>query len=446
MHIFINKKTKDKSCSMVIPPVGTASYFFSLALCLLLFSFPSCHSHTEDDGHNHAPPKTATEEKAHEHETTAIATLTKEQLKTVGIQLGNIEQKELTATIRANGMLKVPNNNKANATSLYGGVIKTLNVQIGGYVKKGQVIATIANPQFIQLQEEYLTIGSKIIFAEQELQRQQALNAGNAGALKNLQNATSELNMLRTRKASLQQQIQLMGINPNSISDNNLKSALVVTSPINGTISNLFAKIGSYVDVSSPVAEIVDNSSLHLDLHVFEKDLPLLKVGQIIHFTLTNNPTSEYDAKVFSIGSSFENESKTISVHCNVTGDKNGLIDGMNITGIVSLNNVTTPAVPDEAIVNAEGKYYVFIVTGKKADEHAEEGTENHKHQEGEEKEHKEDKNSINFEKIEVVKGVSDMGYTAVTFVKDVPENTRIVVKGAFFINAKLSNTGGHEH
>ena len=85
---------------------------------------------------------------------------------------------------------------------------------------------------------------------------------------------------------------------------------------------------------------------MHLDLQVFEKDLPQVKVGQTIHFTLTNNPTAEYDATVFSIGSSFENESKTIAVHCRVNGNKSGLIDGMNITGIVSLSNVTTPAVP----------------------------------------------------------------------------------------------------
>jgi cobalt-zinc-cadmium efflux system membrane fusion protein len=81
---------------------------------------------------------------------------------------------------------------------------------------------------------------------------------------------------------------------------------------LSGTVSNVFAKIGSYVDVSSPVAEIVDNSSLHLDLNVFEKDLPYLKVGQTIHFTLTNNPANEYDAQVYSIGTAFENESKTI--------------------------------------------------------------------------------------------------------------------------------------
>ncbi len=418
------------------------SIVFPLALCTLLV-ISSCgskdnHSHNDEntketgtsDGHNH------------EEETPTIVTLTQEQIKAVGITLGKVENKELTATIKVNGMLKVPNNNKAIATSLYGGVIKTLNVQIGDYVKKGQVIATIANPQFIQLQEEYLTIGSKITFAEQEVQRQNELNAGNAGALKNLQYATAELNTLRTRKASLQQQIQLMGINPNSVSNSNLKSTLVVTSPLNGTISNLFAKIGSYVDISSPVAEIVDNSSLHLELQVFEKDLPQIKIGQTVHFRLTNNPTTEYEATVFNIGSSFQNESKTIAVRCRIKGNKIGLIDGMNITGVVSLSNVTTPAVPNDAIVYADGKYYIFVQTDKKAEEHHEEGEEEGSQKEGEEKKHK---NSKNFERVEVLKGVSDMGYTAVTFVNEIPANAKIVTKGAFFVNAKLSNTGGHE-
>ncbi|MCB0507673.1 MAG: efflux RND transporter periplasmic adaptor subunit [Bacteroidetes bacterium] len=410
------------------------------AISFLILSCSNSHK-TENE-------KSVSEEHAHEETTPTIATLTQAQIKAVGIQFGKIENKELTATIKANGILRVPNNNKANATSLYGGVIKTLNVQIGDHVKKGQIIAIIENPQFILLQEEYLTIGSKIIFAGQEVQRQKQLNDGNAGALKNLQNAQAELNTLLTRKASLQQQIQLMGINPNLISNNNLKSALIVTSPLNGTISNLFAKIGSYVDVSSPVAEIVDNSSLHLDLQVFEKDLPLLKVGQIIHFTLTNNPINEYDAKIFSIGSSFENESKTISVHCAVTGNKSGLIDGMNITGIVSLNNLTAPAVPDDAIVSADGKYYIFMITDKQPIE-THEATDEHDHQHKESEKQAtatKQENVVNFEKLEVVKGVSNMGYTAITLVRDIPNNTQIVTKGAFFINAKLTNTSEHEH
>jgi cobalt-zinc-cadmium efflux system membrane fusion protein len=411
---------------------------FTTGLLLMLFVslLTACNGEKIKEETVEAKTKTtATAEAPHEEAEPSIATLSQEQIKTVDIQYGVVEQKQLTATIKANGNLRVPNNNKANATSLYGGVIKSINVQVGSYVKKGQVIATITNPQFIQLQEEYLTLGSKITFAEQEVQRQKDLNAGNAGALKNLQSANAEWGSLRTRKASLQQQLQLMGINPNTLANGNLKSLLMVTSPISGTVSEVFSKIGSYVDVSSPVAEIVDNSQLHLDLNVFEKDLPMLKVGQTIHFTLTNNPTVEYDAQVFSIGSAFENESKTIPVHCTVKGNKTGLIDGMNITGFVSINNVTTSAVPNDAIVEAEGKTYIFIITDKKPEEKPEEGEA-----------HKEAKTDVNFEKIEVIRGVSNLGFTAVNFVTEIPKGAKIVTKGAFFINAKLTNTEGHGH
>lgn len=374
----------------------------------------------------------------HEEAPQTIAELTEEQMKSVGVTLGTVEMKELTSTIKANGLLRVPNNKKATVTSLYGGVIQTIKVQIGDFVRKGQVLATINNPEYIQMQEQYLTVNSRISFAEQEYRRQKELFDNDAGAKKNLQSADAELKSLRTQRASLQRQLQLMGISPGKVNNGNLRSGLVITSPITGTISNINAQIGSYVDVSSPVLDIIDNNSIHLDLQVFEKDLPKMKVGQIVHFKLTNNPETEYDAKIYSIGSSFENESKTISVHANVTGNKTGLIDGMNITGIVSLDKSTTPAIPNEAIVEADGKYYVFVQTNKKAEEHSEE--------KGHDKETKEHTKTMNFEKVEIVKGSSDMGYTAITSVSDIDSNAKIVIKGAFFVNAKLSNSGEHEH
>ncbi|WP_153397525.1 efflux RND transporter periplasmic adaptor subunit [Chryseobacterium vaccae] len=404
--------------------------------------------------------KTEQAEEKHEEGSETIAALTEEQIKSVGITLGTIEMKELTATIKANGLLRVPNNNKATVTSLYGGVIKTLNVQVGSIVKKGQVIATIANPEFIQLQEDYLTTNSRITYAEQEYRRQRELFDNDAGAKKNLQSADAELRTLRTRKASLLRQLQMMGISPGKVNNGNMRSGLVITAPISGTVSSIAAQIGSYVDVSSPVAEIIDNNSIHLDLQVFERDLPKMRIGQIVHFKLTNNPETEYDAKIYSVGSSFENESKTVSIHAAVTGNKTGLIDGMNITGIVSLDKNTTPAVPNEAIVEADGKYYIFIQTDKIAKEHAEEGAHDdhgHGHDEGEAAhahkneseagQHAEQKaKNMNFEKVEVVKGTSDMGYTAITSVSNIPADAKVVVKGAFFINAKLSNSGDHGH
>jgi len=242
----------------------------------------------------------------------------------------------------------------------------------------------------------------------------------------------------------LQQQLQLMGINAASLQNGKLASVLSVRSPIAGIVSNVMVKIGSYTDVSTAVAEIVDNSQLHLDLFVYEKDLPKLKNNQLIHFTLTNNPGKEYDAQIFSLGSSFEGESKAVSVHAVVKGDKSGLIDGMNITAVISLEKATVPAVPTEAIVTMAGQDYIFIVTEKHDEAEHAQGKDSIRHDD-----HKQPgEKGLTFEKIPVAKGTTDIGYTEITLLKDIPKDAKIVMKGAFFVLAKMTNAGegGHGH
>ena len=389
--------------------------FLTIAIILSGFVFfVSCGSKD-----NKEVAKTEETPKEEEQSKPDEATLTAEQMKTIGIELGSIEEKQLTASLKTNGVLKVPNQNKASINSVYSGVIRSLLVQPGNTVSRGQTIATIANPDFIQVQSEYLGINSRIVLAEQEYNRQKELNAGNAGALKNLQAAESNLKSLRTSKSSLQQQIQLMGINPSSLSNGRLISVLAVRSPISGVVSNVNVKMGSYVDVTTVVAEIVDNSQLHLDLFVYEKDLPKLKNDQTIHFTVTNNPGKEYDAQIFSLGSSFENDSKAVSVHAMVKGDKTGLIDGMSITANISLDKATLPAVPTEAIVSYQGQDYIFIVDSVDAKN-----------------------NTTLFKRVPVAKGTSDVGFSEITLLKEAPAGAKVVIKGAFFILAKQTNIG----
>jgi len=424
-------------------------FFISAMLFFCFAAITAC------GGKSNSTTETAATEEKHEdeHENTSTATLTEEQMKTIGVELGVIEEKELTSSLKANGILRVPNQNKASVNSIYSGVIKTLLVQPGSKVGKGQTIATISNPDFIQAQSQYLGVNAKITFAELEVKRQKELNEGNAGALKNLQSAETELRSLRTLKSTLAQQIQLMGINPARLANGKLISVLAVTSPISGVVSDVKVQMGSYVDVTTPVAEIVDNSQLHLDLSVYEKDLPNLKNNQLIHFTLTNNPGKEYDAQIFSLGSSFEGESKAVSVHAKVMGDKTGLIDGMNVTAIISLQKATVPAVPTDAIVNIAGQDYIFMVTDKHAEnEHHEAGKDTVKHDAKEAHDHKETKagseeeKGTTFEKIPVAKGTTEVGYTQITLLKEIPKDAKIVVKGAFFVLAKMTNSGEGEH
>ena len=384
-------------------------------------------------------------EEGHSEAEGTTVSLTEEQMKTAGITLGSIELKNLKTSIRANGTLTVPNQNKALVTSVNSGVLKTLLIQPGDFVRKGQAIASIVNPDAARFQQELQTTNAQLNMAEIELRRQQELVEGNAAPLKNVQRVQTELATLRATRNSLQQQLSAMGISAASVSKGNIITTITITAPISGTVSTVSAQIGSPVDPSTPIAEIVNNSQLHLDLFVYEKDLSKLHAGQTIHFTLTNNPGREYDAKIYSIGTAFVSESKTIPIHAVVMGDKEGLIEGMNITALISIGTEVVPAVPTEAIVSYQGQDYVFVKTAAASGEtHAEEG---HSEAEGEKAEpgHTESP-SLYFERVQVVKGATDVGYTEVTLLKNLPPQTSVVTKGAFFVLAKMSNTGGHEH
>ena len=214
------------------------------------------------------------------HGDESLATLTSTQIKTIGIQLGSIEQKELTNSIKANGVLMVPNQNKAFVTPLLSGVVKTLNVQAGTFVKQGQAIASIVNPDLIQMQQQLQQVNAQIALSQLEFKRQTELVEGNAAPLKRLQQVQTELATLKTQRAGLQKQLSGLG------ASQNFSATVTVRAPISGTVSKVMVQLGSNVDVSTPIAEIVNNSLLHLDLYVYEKDLAKVKLKQVIHFLL----------------------------------------------------------------------------------------------------------------------------------------------------------------
>lgn len=411
MKYQINKSSRTANCTLPI-----AFCLLLIAYCLFLSSCGSKNNTTAHEGEEHHD----------EHEHNLTTTLTAEQMKSIGIALGTLEKKQLTASLKANGILKVPNQNRANATASLGGTVKNILVQTGASVIKGQTIATIINNSFITLQEDYLSTTAKTELAKAEYDRQKILKEGNAASQKTFQQAEAELKSLQAKQSSLQKQLELIGISTQALTADNIQSTVSITSPINGSVSNVMVNIGTYVEANNPIAEIVDNSQLHLDLYVYEKDLSKLKEGQIIHFTLTNNPGKEYDAKIYAISNTFEENTKAVAIHAKVEGNKQGLIDGMSITAIVSLENAMLDAVPTDAIVSSQNQDYIIIVQNQESKPNT--------------------SGETTFEKIPVKKGTTDVGYSEITLLKDIPANSKVVVNGAFFILAKMTNIGEHEH
>ena len=91
---------------------------YILILCIITL-ISSCGSNE---------PKTVKEEAHTEEAPSNFVSLTELQMKTAGIELGSIEQKNLRNSIKANGMLSVPNQNKAFVTSVNSGVKKALKI------------------------------------------------------------------------------------------------------------------------------------------------------------------------------------------------------------------------------------------------------------------------------------------------------------------------------
>jgi len=397
-----------------------------LLFLLPLVVFASCTNSSAPSEH----------EEEHEEGTPELA-LSKAQMEAVGITLGKIELKNLKDVVKANGQLEVPPQNKAQVHPLIGGVISKIFVLEGNYVRKGQTLVTLENPDVVNVQQDYLASKSNLSFATKEYERQKELMAAKAGTGKVYQQAEANYFTEQSRFKALQSQLKQIGISVESLDKGSLVTKIAVRAPISGVVGHIQATTGSYAETSSQLMTITDNSQIHCDLLVYEKDLFKVKKGQKVDFILTNQNNQQISGTIYGINKTFENESKAVITHAKIDNSSNkNLIPGMYVSALINVGNQTTNAVPVGAVINGEGKSYIFII------DHTPEKEEHHKETESE----KEAGEHYRFKKIEVVTGVSDLGYIEITPLTEIPNDAVIITKGAFYIQSMAAGGGGDHH
>src|SRR5690606_8658643 len=110
-------------------------------------------------------------------------------------------------------------------------------------------------------------------YTEAEYNRQQQLKAANAGTGKAHQLAEANYHTERAKIKASERQLQQYGIPVESLTAGNISTRMPIVAPIDGTIGKITVKTGSYAQPGITVMDIVDNSKIHADLVVFEKDL-----------------------------------------------------------------------------------------------------------------------------------------------------------------------------
>lgn len=345
---------------------------------------------------------------------------TADQYKLAGIETGAIEKRQLSDVIKLNGVIDVEPNNVASVSAPLGGYIKTAGLLPGQQIGKGQVLATLENPEFITLQQEYFESKGTMQYLEAEYKRQQKLRDEDVNAAKTFQKATSDYKVMQAKIDGLEQKLALAGIGKASLNTGKIVRTANIVAPIGGYIKTSNVNIGKYVNPTDVLFEIVNKDDLHLALNAFEKDVNSLHPGQVVKFSLANENNYNRTAKVYLVGKATE-ANGTTPVHCHLDKKTSDMVPGMYVKAWIETGSQELDAVPSDALVQIEGKDYIIL-------------------------EKSGSKNDIAFEFVLVKKGIGQENYTAVTLPQGInPQDVKVVTKNAYAVLSALKNAEEEE-
>lgn len=320
---------------------------------IIFILFISCGEKTNKEEVN-APENTSTNSE--------LIQITKEQFENSDMKLGAFSQQEFPEVIQITGMIDVPPQNKAIISSYMGGYVKNTPLLIGDKVKKGQVLITLENPSFIELQQNYLEIKQRLDFLQNEYSRQKTLVEEQISSQKNFLKAESEYKSALATSNGLKKKLQMLNINVQNVEAGNITSTVSIYSPIHGSVTKLNISKGKFVSPADEIMEIINTNHVHLELSVFEKDILNVKKGQRIIFSIPEATSNSFEAEVYLVGTSIDLNNRTVKVHGHIKEEtEQHFAVGMFVDAQIITESKTSNALPNDAIITIDEKHYVLI-------------------------------------------------------------------------------------
>lgn len=401
--------------------------------------------HSSEAGHNED-----------EHEAEVV--LSEEQMKIMSIELAKIENQNIDGYIKVNGEIMINPDNESKVGGIIPGRVKKIYVKEGSFVRAGQTLAVIENPDLINVQVDYINAKNEFEFTKQEYNRQQKLNSDNIGSKKNLAEIESNYKRALANYKTLEEKLYAYKISKNRF-DNiyqdtvaDLQRNFSITAPISGNVVSRMITVGQYVEPSMDMFHIVNTSTVFVDLSIFEKDLTYVHIGQKVKLEMNTNSDKEYEGKISFINKVFDDKNRTVKVRVLINNTSQELYPFMFVTAKIYINDGNVLAVPVSAVETEGENKYIFVKTDerKKIKTHEKHSDED-EHKEGEEHieggEHPEEVGIV-FKKVQINTGISDEKYIEIIPFEKLDEGAEVVWKGTFYFKSELKKEelGEHEH
>ncbi len=345
-------------------------------------------------------------------------TITKAQFEGEKMAFGTLGEYDFNETVKVNGIIDVPPKNKSSVSTFRGGYITKTPLLVGDSVKKGQLLVTLENPEFVELQQNYLEVSEQLNYLKSEFNRQKTLFDEKITSEKNYLKAESAYKSNLAHYNGLRKKLQMLNLNPSSVEQGRIASTINLYAPISGHVTKVNVSNGTYVSPSDVIMEIVDIDHIHLELLVFEKDIMQIKKDQKIEFTIPEASDKTFEAEVHLVGTTIDEQTRRVKVHGHVDNDKENFIVGMFVDADIIIESKKGFGLPKEALIEVDNEFFVLILDEENTDE-------------------------FHFETFKLELGKQTEAYVEI-LNSEALKDKQIVIKGT---NMLLNNgEGGHSH
>lgn len=271
-------------------------------------------------------------------------------------KIDTVKSQHVQSEMRLFGKIEPDNNKMAQVYSILGGNVIRIDVELGDYVKKGQVLAVIRSTEVAEFQKELLNAKSELTIAQKRLQVARELNTSKLNSDMDVKVAEREL---KSAELELERMNEVYGIYKLSSG-----STFQIVAPISGFIVRKDINQNELLrpDNSNVLFSIAEINEMWVMAYVNESDISKVKLGYDAEVSTLSFPDETYHGKIDKIFNTIDQETKALKVRVRIPNGDFKLKPDMNAMIVVrNTEEEKMIAIPSSAIVFDKSKNWVVV-------------------------------------------------------------------------------------
>jgi Cu(I)/Ag(I) efflux system membrane fusion protein/cobalt-zinc-cadmium efflux system membrane fusion protein len=277
----------------------------------------------------------------------AAVTINEYHKKHMGLTFGPVEMRDIVKELRTSARIVPDETRMFTVTTKIDGYVDKLYVNVTGQeVKKGQPLLTVYSPELVSSQQEYLTAIS---------------------IAKNLSHS-SDQSIAESGKRlidSARRRLKLWDISTQQINrleeTGEVEKYLTLYAPAGGYVIEKKVLPGQKIMPGELLMVVADLSVVWAEADIYESDLPYVKVGMPVTFSLSYWPGKSFPGNVSFLFPYLDPQTRTLKARLNINNPELLLKGEMYGDARLSYDLGRKLAVPESAVMRTGTRSYVFV-------------------------------------------------------------------------------------